>query len=179
MRTLLTAIILAAMPPAVLCAQEAAMPEDVALLQACIDELVPRPTQPPTLPADSCGGVVANNCQSPPGVMDTISIGKCIARETRAWEVLMTDAFETALSVAKQDDVRAGRSPTHRRSFEQNLRTAQTAWRAYRDNHCNVVWHASGGTIRSLHSASCDAQLTGERVLFLRSLTGAYWVERY
>jgi uncharacterized protein YecT (DUF1311 family) len=85
-----------------------------------------------------------------------MQMNECAARELRAAEARMTQAY---------DALRTGLTPAH----QAQLADAQRAWTAFRAAHCNFEGlEAEGGSMQPMVVSFCMAELTDARTRQLR-----------
>lgn len=160
--TLGTLALLAALPAR---ADDNANPADVATLRACEDR-----------GGETCSGTVSAACQeTTEGGQTTVGIVDCAFREMRAWDVLLNEELQAMVDMARAaDELEAGIFPEHAH-FEDALRGAQDAWRAFRDAECGLAYASWGsGSMRHIAGANCILEMTAERTRTLRDMRESY-----
>lgn len=128
---------------------------DPATVQACLDAT--RPVD--RLPA--CAGKAARECQARPDGDTTLGITECLMAETAVWGDLMRAALaEQAETLGRNDP-----------KLVPQLDATQTAWAAYRDAQCGLIYGIwIDGSIRTIMAADCQLVMTAQRAVDLRHL---------
>lgn len=140
-------------------AQTPYQPDDVIMLQSCLEtvrDINNDPEAGERASANECIGIVSDACQMEASEnQSTAGMVMCGSREISWWDELLNSHY-----ISLKDALGA-------EEFDK-LRTAQRAWLAYRDAQCefdHFYWR--DGTIRSLFSVSCQLNMTAERALAL------------
>lgn len=132
---------------------------DAAQLTACLDRAEPAARK-------DCIGSIANPCQDAPGGATTIGIVDCLAREEKAWDVLLNRYWPGMKEKARETDASNAEFVPHAPKAAEALLAAQRAWLAFREAECERAWIPyAGGTIRGPISASCALEFTAERAV--------------
>ena len=127
-----------------------------ATVRACLDATRPVDRGPP-----ACAGDAARECQASPGGDTTLGITECLMAETAFWNTLMQAAL------ARQQGTLG--TP----ALIAQLTAAQTAWGAYRDAQCGLIYGIwIDGSIRTIMAADCQLVMTAQRAVDLRHLGG-------
>lgn len=147
-------------------AQDAAKPADAAAVTRCLRE---------HKDAESCIGVVSDDCMRQPGGDSTMGMNECLSREIAVWDARLNAAYKAALAgfVASQTldryDAKAGTTTSIKGA--NLVRDTERAWIAYRDLKCAAAQlPMAGGTGASLLGGSCLLRETARQAIWLGSL---------
>lgn len=111
-------------------------------------------------PADDCGGASTQP-----------EINECALANYRRADDEMNRQWRTTLAEMRRRDREDSMPSASESTRESRLRTAQRAWIAFRDAHCNSAYYAELGTqIAYTMNIYCNAELTEERTRQLSEL---------
>jgi uncharacterized protein YecT (DUF1311 family) len=111
------------------------------------------------LAEESCIGVLATACLQREG--ETAGDGQysdCYRREAVVWDKRLNVAYRAAQ--AKME-----------KGAQENLRTAQRAWIAWRDLTCKQPWMTFQGSMAGPMEAHCGLELTGRQAIWMEGGT--------
>lgn len=131
-----------------------------ATVRACFDA-----ARPADRGAPACAGEAARACQALPGGQTTLGITECLMAEAAVWGDLMRAAL------TRQAAALATAGPDQAPDLARQLDAAQTAWAAYRDAQCGLVYAIwLDGSIRTIMAGACHLRMLAARAVELRFL---------
>lgn len=120
----------------------------------------------------ACVGQSARACMSDtPGGQSTYGMGACLSGETEYWDAQLNAIYAESVASARATDAEMAEIGATVASQEDALRDMQRAWIAFRDATCDYEYSQwGGGTGGGPAIAGCFMRMTGEQVLYLRSV---------
>jgi len=166
MKKLTLAIILLATP---LAAQDINEARVLTTLRACYD------AQTTLDGMRACIGQAALTCQDETeGGYSTLGQSFCQQAEARGWDVLLNEAYRTAMEAAKGGDDADSDMPEFARRAE-TLRAMQRAWIPFRDAKCDAEYAKWGmGSMRNIAGSGCLMQTNAEQTIQLWAMYDAF-----
>ncbi len=120
----------------------------------------------------ACIGQMSNACMDgQEGGHTTLGMSSCTNAEAQVWDKYLNIEYKATMEGLKAMDAdEAVYFPEYAKRLE-SLRTAQRAWIGFRDAECGLAYAMWGsGSMRSIAWASCQLDMTAERVIELRGL---------
>ena len=123
--------------------------------------LEPAAKNKPRYASENCIGIVADECLAD-GDEGTLGMMQCYGRESEAWDARLNTSYreQTSSSLKKQEE----------QALVKHLRKVQTAWIAWRDATCEVVYSGGiplYGEDAKVEGVYCDMVLTARQALSL------------
>ena len=116
----------------------------------------------PHYSSENCIGIVAEDCMADEGGYGTLGMAECYGRESEAWDVRLNASFREQTS--------ASLKTPEEQALAKHLRIMQTAWIAWRDATCEVIY-SNGiplyGSDAKIDGVYCDMVLTARQALSL------------
>ena len=116
----------------------------------------------PYYASENCIGIVADECLATDAGAGTLGMMQCYGRESEAWDARLNASYrEQTSTILKKPEEQA---------LAKHLRKVQTAWIAWRDATCEVVYSAGipiYGEDAKVEGVYCDMVLTARQALSL------------
>lgn len=126
----------------------------------------------PRFDYENCIGIVADACLETDDAQTTIGMMGCFGRESEVWDARLNASYreQTAASAKKVDDAEKAQNEAE----VKHLRKVQTAWIAWRDATCEVIylngWPIYGSDAK-VEGVYCDMVLTARQALTIEGKT--------